>query len=114
MPTFTYTLTNNIVVTRNRHGKWPIGEPVIVWAHGLSFIPVFAEYYALAGSHLRKYMWLLTKKMSHTKIKHHGWHPGEMVVSPKKLRTPTDTATTFNVDFDTHDWSKFSPVPVSD
>ncbi|OQE26052.1 hypothetical protein PENFLA_c007G03296 [Penicillium flavigenum] len=54
----------NIVVARNGHGKWPadfnsdgdiypdrwpVGEPVIVWAHGLPFIPVFADYYALVG-----------------------------------------------------------------
>ncbi|KAJ5267967.1 hypothetical protein N7524_006007 [Penicillium chrysogenum] len=47
--------------------RWPTGEPGIVWAH---FIPVFADYYALVGSHLRKYMWLPTKKMSHAKIQH--------------------------------------------
>lgn len=39
----------NIVVARNRHGKWPVGEPVIVWAHELPFIPVFADYYAQVG-----------------------------------------------------------------
>ncbi|KAJ5044309.1 hypothetical protein EN45_012950 [Penicillium chrysogenum] len=54
----------NIVVARNRHGKWPtgfssdgdiypdrwlVGEPVIVWAHELPFIPIFADYYALVG-----------------------------------------------------------------
>ncbi|KAJ5471196.1 hypothetical protein N7530_008553 [Penicillium desertorum] len=48
--------------------------------------------------------------MSNAKIKHQRWHLGEIVVSPKKLRPSTDTA--FDVDFDTHYWSKFSPVPT--
>jgi hypothetical protein len=76
----------NVVVARNRHGewpadfnydgdiypdRWPVGEPVIVWAHGLPFIPVLADYHALAGSHLRKHMWLLNKIMSHAKITFH-------------------------------------------
>jgi hypothetical protein len=76
----------NAVVARNRHGewpadfnydgdiypdRWPVDEPVIVWAHGLPFIPVLADYHALAGSHLRKHMWLLTKIMSHAKITFH-------------------------------------------
>ncbi|KAJ6190943.1 hypothetical protein N7519_000964 [Penicillium mononematosum] len=68
----------NLVVARNRHGKWPAdfnsdgdlnpdrwpqGDPVVIWAHGIPFIPVYADYYALVGSHLHKYMWLLTKKL---------------------------------------------------
>jgi hypothetical protein len=57
-------------------------------------------------------MWLLTNKMSQVNIKHQGWHLGGIIVSPKKLRPPTDTDTACNVDFDTHDWSKFSPVPT--
>lgn len=115
----------NIVVARNCYSKWladfnsdsdiysdrwPISDPVIMWAYGLPFIPIFANYYALVGSHLRKYMWLLTKKMSHAKTKHQGWHLGEIVVSAKKLPPPADT--TFKVDFGTHNWSKFSPVPT--
>ncbi|KAJ5209158.1 hypothetical protein N7449_003537 [Penicillium cf. viridicatum] len=87
-----------------------MGHPVVVWAHGIPFIPVYADYYAAVGSRLRKYLWLLTTKASHAKLKHEGWHLGEVVVSPKKLPSPTDT--TFNVDFDTYDWSKFSPVPT--
>ncbi|KAJ5478985.1 hypothetical protein N7530_004494 [Penicillium desertorum] len=51
--------------------------------------------------------WTLTKKVSHAKLKHTGWHLGEITVS---LRPPSDT--TSNVDFDSYDWSKFTPVPI--
>ncbi|KAJ5615278.1 hypothetical protein N7537_000392 [Penicillium hordei] len=117
----------NVAATRNRHGKWPadfdsagdiyprrwpMGHPVIVWAHGIPFIPVFADYYALVGSHLRKYLWLITTKTSHAKLKHEGWHLGEITVSPKKLHPPVDMSRILNVDFDAYDWSKFTPVPT--
>ncbi|KAJ6190942.1 hypothetical protein N7519_000963 [Penicillium mononematosum] len=85
-----------------------IGQNLI--AYGIPFILVFSDYYALVDSHRRKYLWLVSKKVSHAKIAHPGWHIGEIVVSPKKLRPPSDT--TFSVDFETYDWSKFTPVPT--
>ncbi|KAJ5967976.1 hypothetical protein N7501_004224 [Penicillium viridicatum] len=89
-----------------------MGNPVIVWADGIPFIPVFADYHALVGSHLRKYIWLITKKMSRAKLNHEGWHLGEIVVSLKRLRPPADVTLAFNVDFDSYGWSKFTQIPT--
>lgn len=116
----------NVVAARNRHGRWPadfdsagdispsrwpMGHPVVIWAHGMPFIPVYADYYALVGSRLRKYMWLVTTKTSHAKLRHNGWQLGEIAVSPRNIAEPSET-TAFSVDLDTYDWSKFSPVPT--
>lgn len=63
-------IRHNVIVkrNRNRHGKWPadfnsdgdiypgrwpMGEPVILWAFGLPWIAVYSDYYILAGSRLR-------------------------------------------------------------
>ncbi|OQE90770.1 hypothetical protein PENNAL_c0011G09404 [Penicillium nalgiovense] len=101
----------NIVVARNCYSKWladfnsdsdiysdrwPISDPVIMWAYGLPFIPIFANYYALEDEPCQDQA--------------PRWHLGEIVVSAKKLPPPADT--TFKVDFGTHNWSKFSPVPT--
>ncbi|KAJ6180983.1 hypothetical protein N7519_011444 [Penicillium mononematosum] len=97
----------NLVVTRNRHGKWPAD------------FNSDGDIYPMAigrptGSHLHKYMWLLTKKVAYAKMKHTGRHLGEVTVSPKELRAPFDSDTAFNVDFDSYDWSKFTPIPTFD
>lgn len=57
------------------------GESVVIWAQGIPFISVLADYYALVFSHLRRYRWQPTKKVSHPPRKFDlrlkfSWHHG--------------------------------------
>jgi hypothetical protein len=90
-----FIIGQNLVVARNRHGKWPSdfnsdgdlypdrwpqGDPVIIWAHGIPFVPVFSDYYALVGSHLRvvELMYTLTWRPGPTRPSYQlGWKADE-------------------------------------
>lgn len=38
--------------------RWPMGETVILWAFGLPFLPVYADYYMLTGSTWRSFLFV--------------------------------------------------------
>ncbi|KAJ6132554.1 hypothetical protein N7471_007769 [Penicillium samsonianum] len=33
--------------------RWPMGHPVIMWAFGIPFVAVYANYYVMSGSSLK-------------------------------------------------------------
>jgi hypothetical protein len=42
--------------------RLPAGDPVIIWAFGLPFIPVYGGYYAMVGQDWSRYLWLVKHK----------------------------------------------------
>lgn len=77
---------------------------------GLPYIAVYSDYYILAGSRLRKSIWLMTKKPSHDNLTHDGFHFGEIIANPAKLNT-LDAKRALQIDCDTYDWSNFAKKP---
>jgi hypothetical protein len=64
-----------------RRGPSSGGTQGVIWAQGIPFISVLAGYYAVVVSHLRRYRWLPTKKVSHPPRKFDlrlkfSWHHG--------------------------------------
>ncbi|KAJ6178257.1 hypothetical protein N7519_008718 [Penicillium mononematosum] len=88
-----------------------MGDPVVVWAFDLPFIAVYRDYYAMVGSHLRKYIWLVTKKTSGDALTHKGFHFGEIVARPDKLPQAVNPKTTLHIDAEDYDWTHFKDAP---
>ncbi|KAJ5392786.1 hypothetical protein N7465_011760 [Penicillium sp. CMV-2018d] len=65
--------------------RWPMEGAVVVWAHGLPFLPVFSDYYLLAGAGLRHYLWTMDKKHKHKALTSTRMHFGEAVASPADI-----------------------------
>lgn len=76
-------ISQNTVAARYRHARWPadfdcagdiyadrwpMGHPVILWAFGIPFVAVYANYYIMRGSSCRPHIWLLTKKPGHYQL----------------------------------------------
>lgn len=67
-----------------------MGEPVILWAFGLPFLPVYADYYVFTGSKWRHYLWLINKKTRHESLPTRGLRFGQFLA-------PTPTTVTDNI-----------------
>lgn len=65
--------------------RWPMEGTVVVWAHGLPFLPDFSNYYLLAGAGLRHYLWTLDKKHKHKDLTSTGMHFGQVVALPANI-----------------------------
>ncbi|KAJ6178514.1 hypothetical protein N7519_008975 [Penicillium mononematosum] len=117
---------HDVVPQRSRYGKWPadfnsdgdihpdrwpMGAPVVVWAFGLPFTAVYRDYYAMVGSRLRKYIWLVTKKTSGDALRHIGFHFGEIVAPRDKLPAVIDQKTTLHINAENYDWTHFKEIP---
>ncbi|OQD69106.1 hypothetical protein PENPOL_c002G06214 [Penicillium polonicum] len=57
-------------------------------------------------------LWATQSSRATPKLNHEGWYLGVIVVSLKRLRPPADVTLAFNVDFDSYDWSKLTPIPT--
>ncbi|CAG7985923.1 unnamed protein product [Penicillium nalgiovense] len=71
---------------RRRHLPRPLaemGDTVILWAIGVAFMAVYAEYYVLAGSNLCHYLWLLAKRKTtkHNGLPRYRYHFGQIAAS---------------------------------
>jgi hypothetical protein len=82
--------------------RWPMGEPVILWAFGLPFLPVYADYYVFTGSKWRHYLWLLDKKTRHESLPTRGLRFGQFLASVPT--TPTDNMLHLDIDSGEHDF----------
>jgi hypothetical protein len=49
-------------------------------------------------------LWLLTRKTNHKSLKHTGFHFGEIVAPPAKVR---DNTSALQIDFEGYDWNQF-------
>lgn len=73
-------IAQNTVAARYRHARWPadfdcagdiyadrwpMGHPVILWAFGIPFVAIYADYYIMSRTSCRPYIWLLNKKPGH-------------------------------------------------
>ncbi|CAI7565293.1 unnamed protein product [Penicillium viridicatum] len=87
--------------------RWPMGGAVVVWAHGLPFLPVFSDYYLLAGAGLRHYLWTMDKKHGHKALTSTGMHFGEVVASPADIGENA-----LEMEYDEQDWQRFPVAPT--
>lgn len=88
--------------------RWPRGEPVVLWAFGIPFLPVYSDYYLLCGSHLRPYLWQLTHKPKGKSLPYRGCRFGQVVGPIKRLSALQGNDTTLIIDHDSPEKTKFS------
>ncbi|KAJ6131812.1 hypothetical protein N7471_007027 [Penicillium samsonianum] len=80
------------------------GDPVIIWAFGLPFIPVYTGYYAMVGQNWSKHLWQLDHKVHNKKLSDRGFTFGQ-VIAPWISDTPRS-------DYAVHiDWDDLSTEP---
>lgn len=86
---------------------WPMGGAVVVWAHGVPFLPVFSDCYILTGAKLRHYPWNLDTKHRHGDMIGRRLHFGEIVAPPSEIG---DNA--LHMDDDEQVLQRFPVVPI--
>ncbi|KAK4865000.1 hypothetical protein LT330_001623 [Penicillium expansum] len=82
--------------------RWPMGDAVVIWAHGLPFLPVFGGYYILTGARLRHYTWILDKKRRRRDMPITGIHFGEVVAPPTQIGDNP-----LQMQYDDGEWRRF-------
>jgi hypothetical protein len=77
-----------------------MGDTVILWAFGLPFLPVYADYYVLTGSRWRHQLWLIDRKTRHKSFPTHSLQFGQFLASVPT----TSSANELHLDFDSSEY----------
>lgn len=89
--------------------RWPTGGGVVMWMHGLPFVPIFSGYYVLVGAKFRHYLWIADKKQRNRDMSPDmkGLRFGQIVLPPDCVGDDT-----LQMEYDEKDWQRF-PATLS-